>query len=371
MRLSLALLLSTLAATTGIPATAPTAAAATQQHQAAPMSPAARKAIVTSLTQHLRSDYVFPEIGNTLASAITAKQAHGGYDAATSAEALAEALTQDLRSIGKDAHFRVRFAPDFRAPPSNDDQPMDAAHAAMARRMVAQRGFGISAVQRLPGNVGYLDVRGFGPTEFVAQAYGAAMSLLSGTDALIVDMRQNGGGEPRSVAELISHFFAEDDVRHLNDLYSRSDNTTRAYSTNPKVAVHYTRPIYVLTSHDTFSGGEEFAYDLQTQKRATLVGEATGGGANPGDNVRLAEGFIAFIPTGRAINPVTKTNWEHVGVVPDVAAPAAEAMKIAYVPALKGMIAHAEDPEQGEGLAGTLARVEKGAVQLPEYAPRR
>ena len=178
--------------------------------------------------------------------------------------ALSEALTRDLREIGKDAHFLVRFAPGYQPPPSNDDNPTDAAHAAMARRMVAQQGFGINAVQRLPGNIGYLDVRGFGPTPLVADAYAAAMSLLSGTDALIVDMRRNGGGEPQSVTELASHLFAEADVRHLNDLYNRTDGRTVSYRTNPKVAVHYTRPVYVLTSSKTFSGGEEFAYDLQS-----------------------------------------------------------------------------------------------------------
>lgn len=335
----------------------------------AQLTPAGRKAVVVALARHLRSDYVFPDVGNTLADALTAKLAHGGYDQAVTAPALSEALTRDLREIGKDAHFRVRFAPGYQPPPSNDDKPADAAHAAMARRMVTQQGFGIGAVQRLPGNIGYLDVRGFGPTPLVADAYAAAMSLLSGTDALIVDMRRNGGGEPQSVTELASHLFAEGDVRHLNDLYSRTDGRTVSYRTNPKVAVHYTRPVYVLTSRMTFSGGEEFAYDLQTQKRATLVGEVTGGGANPGDNVPLAEGIIAFIPTGRAINPVTKANWEHVGVHPDLVTSASDAMTIAYAASLKDVIAKARDPEQREGLSGLLARVEKGEISLPSYTP--
>ena len=180
------------------------------------------------------------------------------------------------------------------------------------------------------GNIGYLDIRSFEPTEFVAEAYTSALRLLSGTDALIADVRQNGGGEPQSVAELISHFFAEGETRHLNDQYTRADNATRQYLTNPAVEVRYQLPMYVLISHDTFSGDEEFAYDLQAQKRATLVGQMTGGGANPGDDVPLGQGFLAFIPTGRAINPVTKTNWEHVGVRPDVSVPAAQAMKTAY-----------------------------------------
>jgi C-terminal processing protease CtpA/Prc len=235
---------------------------------------------------------------------------------------------------------------------------------------MAQRGFGITRVQRLAGNIGYLDIRGFFPTEFAAPAISAAMTLLSGTDALIIDLRSNGGGEPETVAYLLSHFFAEGDARHLNDIYNRLDGTTRSYWTVPSVGARYTPPIFVLTSHNTFSGGEEFAYDVKTQKRGTLVGEVTGGGANPGDYIPLARGFIAFIPTGRAINPITRTNWEHVGVTPDVAAPAADAMRLAYSTALKAVAAKASDAEERQELADTAARAERGEIELPKYEPR-
>ncbi|WDF70955.1 S41 family peptidase [Novosphingobium sp. KACC 22771] len=325
------------------------------------LTPSARKATVVALARRLRSDYVFPDTANLLADTLTAKLAHGGYDKALTVTAMADALTRDLREIGKDAHLGGRFAPD-----QTDDKSAD---PAQERRAMARMGFGINAVQRLPGNIGYLDVRGFGPTPLVAEAYAAAMSLLSGTDALIVDMRRNGGGEPQSVTELASYFFAKDDVRHLNDLYSRTDGRTVEYRTNPDVAVHYAGPIFVLTSRFTFSGGEEFAYDLQTQKRATLIGEVTGGGANPGDFVPLPNGFAAFIPTGRAINPVTKANWEHVGVQPDLVTPASEGMKIAYTASLKALVARADSPRQRETLSAWIASAEKGEVQLPTYTP--
>lgn len=197
------------------------------------------------------------------------------------------------------------------------------------------------------------------------------VSLLAGTDALVLDLRRNGGGEPESVAHLLSHFFGVDDDRHLNSIYSRPENTTREYWTNPAVTVRYTNPIYVLTSNDTFSGGEEAAYDLQTQNRATLVGETTGGGANPGDNVALAHGLVAFIPTGRSINPVTRTNWEHVGVKPDIAVPATVAMKTAYIAILTDLIGKTADPDQRESLKDALTRAERGEIDLPGYVPRR
>ncbi len=331
---------------------------------------ATRTAVVDALGRQLKTRYVFPDIATRVAASLASKNAHGDYNIDTTTSAFGEALTRDLHELGKDLHLRVRFEPDFRPEPEQEGKPMSSRKLAEARLEMAHMAYGISRVQRLPGNVGYLDIRGFGPTELVSGAYTSAMSLLSGTDALIIDLRQNGGGEPSSVAYLLSHFFAEGDARHLNDLYSRTDNTTRAYWTDPAVGARYTRPIYVLTSHDTFSGGEECAYDLQTQKRATLVGESTGGGANPGDYIALADGFIAFIPTGRAINPITRTNWEHVGVKPDVTVPATIAMKTAYTTILDDLIHKATDPEEREGLKGTLARLEKGEIELPGYVPR-
>jgi hypothetical protein len=350
---------------------AATAASAQTPPPGAPVTAAAKAAVVDSLGRQLKSQYVFPETAAKVAATLSAKLKHGDYDAAATGDAFGDALTRDLREIGKDGHFRVRFAPDFKPDSSGDSQAMTPEQVARMRAETAQRAFGINRVQRLPSNVGYLDIRGFGPTAFVAPAYSAAMTLLSGTDALIIDLRQNGGGEPESVAWLLSHFFAEGDARHLNDIYTRPDNQTRSYWTDPAAPIRYTRPIYVLTSHDTFSGGEECAYDLQTQKRATLVGETTGGGANPGDYAVLGQGFVAFIPTGRAINPITKTNWEHVGVAPDVAVPAAGAMKTAYGTILKTLIAKATDPRERDALAGTLASLEKDEIQLPVYTPRR
>ena len=339
--------------------------------QSAPeaLSPAARSEIVQALGAKLREQYVFPDVAKNVAAALTAKVRRGGYDAATTPEAFEAALTADLRALGKDSHLRVRFQPHFRPGPPPGSVPSPEEVAEM-RKALAQRGFGIARVQRLAGNIGYLDVRGFFPTEVAAPAMDAAMTLLGGTDALIIDLRSNGGGEPETVAYLMSHFFAEGDARHLNDIYSRTDGSTRTYWTVPSVGARYSQPVYVLTSHTTFSGGEEFAYDIKTQKRGTLVGEVTGGGANPGDYLPLTRGFIAFIPTGRAINPITKTNWEHAGVAPDLTTPAADAMKVAYVTALKAVAAKSTDAEERQELTDTAARAERGEIELPRYEPR-
>ncbi len=139
----------------------------------------------------------------------------------------------------------------------------------------------IEKIERLPGNIGYIELRGFGGPEFVGAAYTAAMSLMAGTDALILDLRRNGGGSPASVAYLMSHFFPLGDERHLIDMYDRPTGATRQFWTVKTIAQRYDKPVYVLTSARTFSGGEDFSYGIQAQKRGTVVGETTGGGSNP------------------------------------------------------------------------------------------
>ena len=338
------------------------------------ISVAAKADVIQKLTQKLKSNYVFPDVADQTSASLVQKSAQGAYANADMSKAFAKLLSDDLRALGNDRHLAVRYAPDATIDASPEASPGAAPGANQLARMTAEvvrDGFGIARVERLPGNIGYLDLRGFGPTELVGDAYKSAMSLLSGTDALILDLRQNGGGEPSSVAYLMSHFFAEGDERHVNDIYDRIKDQTRQYWTSASVKTRYLKPVYVLTSGFTFSGGEECAYDFQTQKRGTLVGETTGGGANPGDFVSLGHGFVAFIPDGRAINPVTHTNWEHVGVKPDVAVPAAKAQQTAYAEILRTLVANAPDSQSRQELNAILARVEKGEGEKAEYSMPR
>jgi C-terminal processing protease CtpA/Prc len=221
----------------------------------------------------------------------------------------------------------------------------------------------------LPGNIGYIDLREFMPADFAARRYASAMELVSGASGLIVDLRQNVGGDPHTVALFLSYFFAENDGRHLNDIYWRKDGTTDQFWTFPVVGPRYAGPVYVLTSPHTFSGGEECAYDFQTQKRATLVGAVTGGGANPGGPIALVHGFVAGVPSGRAINPVTKTNWEHVGVKPDKAVAPADALKVAYKALLSDQIQTAKSPREKSKAQALMARVDSGDWDAADYTP--
>ncbi len=156
------------------------------------------------------------------------------------------------------------------------------------------------------------------------------MTSLAGTRALIIDLRDNGGGSPAMVTFIASYLFT--DSTHLNDLWDRKTGETTQFWTNPHAPGRHfgsIKPVYVLTSSHTFSGAEEFSYDLQAQKRATIVGETTGGGAHPVSGHRIDDHFIIGVPGARAINPITHTNWEGVGVVPDVRVPASNALAVA------------------------------------------
>lgn len=350
---------------------APLALAGTVQAQDAPDPPFSGKAkaeVVATLGEKLRSNYVFPQIAESASATLARLSANGKYDGIDNPQAFADALRGDLREAGNDRHLQVRHDPSFRemSPEERGAAPSEK-EVRETRRQLGMQAFGIHRVARLPGNVGYLDVRFFGPTEFVAPGYEAAMQMLSGMSAIIIDLRSNGGGDPASVAQLASHFFAQGDERHLNSIYNRVEDTTRDFWTVRSAAPRYTGPVFVVTSDYTFSGGEELAYDLQTQERATLVGETTGGGANPGEPMSLGHGFYAFIPTGRAINPVTGKNWEHVGVEPDHPIAAEEALVEAYRLALVEVARNEPDaPTRAEYEA--LAKSELSDIaELPRW----
>lgn len=346
---------------------APLAVAAAQiTPPAVPIDAATRKSVVESLGKQMQANYIFPSVASKVAATLDAKVAGNAYDRDATTDMFAKALTHDLASIGNDRHLRVFYDPTFKMD-QTDDSPPTPQQIDQQRKMVSQSGYGIVKVERLPGNVGYLDIRDFPQAAFVANAYAAAMTLVAGSDALIIDLRQNHGGDPEAEATFLSYFFADGDSRQLTDLYWRKGKKTQQFWTAAVIGPRYTKPVYVLTSVRTFSAGEACAYDLQTQKRAMLVGARTGGGANPGDFFALGHHFFAFIPEGRAINPITHTNWEHVGVKSNIVVPAADAMKTAYVAILKKLLTTTKDPDQLAEVKATLTRVETGEEVKPNY----
>jgi retinol-binding protein 3 len=312
---------------------------------------AVRAKVIEGSLAALKKDYVFPEVAARMDAEIRKHVAAKKYDALTSARAFAEALTTDLQAVSRDKHLRVWFSPE----PIPDLKPDASPLPAEVERFRDQMKFwnaGYVKAERLDGNVGYLRLDAFASAAEAAPRAAAAMTLLSETGALIIDLRWNGGGHPAGVALLVSYLFAADDEHHINDIYRRPDNSTRQYWTSPDLSgTRYPgKPVYVLTSKRTFSGAEEFAYDVQNLKRATLVGEVTGGGANPGGPQRVHPHFAVNVPSGRAISPVTKTNWEGTGVKPEVLVPADKALDTAYLAALEKVRA-AIDPKKRPGMA--------------------
>ncbi|MEL7222684.1 MAG: S41 family peptidase [Bacteroidota bacterium] len=272
--------------------------------------------VIERLSQLMNDRYVFPEVAQQTATHLSKQLAAGHFDQFEDDESFAKALTESVQSINKDKHMRIRANPPYVAPANTPERIIEERLSRISR---SRRGnYGFNTVQVLEGNVGYLDLRGFAGLENAQASADAAMKLLSRTDAVIVDLSKNGGGSPRMVQYLCSYFF--DQKLHLNSLYWREGDETEEFWTLDDV--NGTRmpdvPLFIITSERTFSGAEEFSYNMQTQKRATLVGQITGGGANPGGTQRINDKLSVFIPTGRAINPITKTNWEGVGVVPEI-----------------------------------------------------
>jgi hypothetical protein len=282
----------------------------------------------------------------------------------TSARTLTETLTKHLQEVSHDKHLRVVYShdplPRKRTPSAEERQRM--------RVMQGKNNFGFEKVERLEGNVGYLELHGFMDAEAAGDTAAAAMNFLAHTDALIIDLRQNGGGSPGMVALLCSYLFANE-RKHLNDLVWRGPEGERVeqWWTVPHVAGrHYANEdVYLLTSKRTFSAAEEFTYNLQALKRATVVGETTGGGAHPGGPRPINDHFVIWVPSGRAVNPITKTNWEGTGVKPDVLVPAELALKTAHLAALHKQLAKGDtDPRLQAQLQGFIEKTQKELEEL-------
>ncbi len=311
------------------------------------LTPAIRQAVVDRLSAELERGYVFPRVAEDLEFELRERLKAGDYDKAADSYAFAALLTDTLREVSSDKHLAVRFSPEPIPEHVREEREPTPEEVEERRREAAFENFGVEAVQRLAGNVGYLDFRAFQHPEIAGPSVHAALALLANSEALIIDLRENGGGSPEMVRLLSSYLFGPTPV-HLNSLYFRPTDTTEEFWTlaelpGPRLAG---KDVYVLTSSYTFSAAEEFAYNLQCLERATIVGQTTGGGAHPGGMVRLTEHFSAFVPSGRAINPITKTNWEGVGVKPDVECDVGSARARAHTLALERLVAKEKDADR-------------------------
>jgi hypothetical protein len=229
---------------------------------------------------------------------------------------------------------------------------------------------GIPRVEILEGNIGYLEVNGEAPLEAAKDTIAAAFAFLHNTDALIIDARGNGGGDPLTVAFYMS-YLSEGAPYVVNRIHYREGDRIEEIKTTELGTLSYgaKKPVLFLTSHRTFSGGEEFAYDLQAFKRATIVGETTGGGANPGDMKQLGHGFSMLLPNGYVANPVTGSNWEGVGVKPDIGVAAEQALTTGKLLAVGRLRENATDPSQQATLDALVLELSEQAGAGSDFGP--
>ncbi|QTZ95357.1 S41 family peptidase [Streptomyces auratus] len=288
--------------------------------------------IIDLALDRIVTGYVFPQRAVEIDQAIRARLGSGAYDGLSGA-AFCAAVTAHLQEVCPDKHLRLLWQDEPRVTESAQE---DAGRAAFLALMRAEN-HGIRRCEQLDGNIGYLDVRWMADAGEGARAIGAAMELVAHTRALVLDLRECRGGSPAGAAMWCSYFFPDDQV-HLNDFYERSTDSTRQYWTLSHLPAprYLYRPVYVLTSATTFSGGEDVAYTLQAYERAEVIGETTRGGAHPTERYPVTEHITVTVPTARTTNAVTGTNWEGVGVQPDRDVPADTAFEVAYKEALGG-----------------------------------
>jgi hypothetical protein len=290
---------------------------------------AERSRVIDGAARLMAQSYLFPEVGRTTAEKLRTQHRHGAYRAITDGRIFAIRLTDDLRTLSGDKHIAVDFF--ARSMP---EEPPARPRPDPARLAAIHCGF--QKAEHYPPNIGYLKLNGFEEPDVCGSTAMAAMTFLADSDALIIDLRDNGGGAPRMAALISSYLF--DEPVHLDDLYDRNRNISEQFWTLPYLPgkKNTDKMVFVLTAGRTFSTGELFSYDLKSLKRATLIGETTGGGAHTVAPHRIDDHFFMRVSFGQFINPITRTNWENSGVEPDVKVPAADALDEALKRARSG-----------------------------------
>jgi hypothetical protein len=280
-----------------------------------PADTASRAAIVEAVLAQLREHYIDVAKVPAIEELLRKRQAAGDYDRITDGAELAKTMTSDLQSIGHSGHLNLRYRSQPLSLKAREPEAVERAAQDAEARLI---NYGVIRAEVMEGNIGYLRVDRFGDAEAGGRAVAGAMTMLANTDAMIVDLRANrGGGDLNAV---LASYFLPSHTQLLSTLeYPRRDMTIQVWSLPSLAGPRYLdRPVYLLTSRQTFSAGEAFVYNLQATGRVTVVGERTRGGADPNTVIPVDPHFVLSIPIGRTVHPVTKTSWEGVGVKPDV-----------------------------------------------------
>jgi C-terminal processing protease CtpA/Prc len=317
---------------------------------AEPLPVVEQKKIISSVIDYLHTSYIDAEQAGKLEPLL--RQAD--FSDTIGDEAFAKAVTVLMQDVTKDKHLRLMYSAK-EVPAQNNSSPTPAEIAKRQARLRAEN-YGIERVERLPLNIGYLKTNYFMSAAESAPSIAAAMTLLAYTDALIIDLRENGGGAADTVPLIASYLF--DERTHLSDFYRREGNIVDQQWTYPAVAgsrFGSEKDVYILTSKATFSAAEGLAFALKNLKRAVVVGETTRGGAHPSRVKRIDAHYALMVPASTVRDAVTGKDWEGVGVVPDLPVPAEEALTKAQIAILRKMLANTSNTESRDEIRKRLA----------------
>lgn len=368
---------------------------------------AVRAQVIEGVLKNLEDAYVYPETAKRMEEAIRERVAKKEYEGVTSAKTLARMLTEHLQLVSRDKHLRVNYRAEAlaegealpgaarvvrRMPGGDGGGGNPSPDGAPVRRIIREPGgaetpadgarvvrrnpndltgnMGLEKVETLEGNLGLLEFSYFDASPEAGKKISDAMNRLADTDALVIDLRRCRGGASNAITLLMSYFF--DKPVHLSDAYDRLTGDTMTFNSLAEVPGrrYGQKDVYILTSHFTFSAAEDISYTLKNLKRASIVGETTGGGAHPVMGRRLNEHFFVMVPFARYISPVTKTNWEGTGVEPDVKVPASHALKVAQLAALKKLSAQRQDAKASAALKSLIETLQREVDELKKESSK-
>ena len=316
-----------------------------------------KQGVINQLITKMNQSYIFPDKAKAFERLVREKETNGDYHNIISSQKLEKILNEQLSSVTNDGHLVLSYSEHEVPTPSNDLEQTKLEQNAELK-MMRSLNWGIEKIERFSFNIGYLELSMFADSEHAAETIAAAMTMVSNTEALIIDLRFSRGGDPDTVALLASYFL--DKRTHLSNMLDREGNVSeQMWSSNSVRGKRYgqQRDLYILTSQDTYSAAEDFAYTLKHLKRATIIGATTGGGAHPGDFIRLSPHFEVFIPSERSLNPITKTNWEGKGVIPDIRVLSENALNTAQVVILNKLKGGEQDPRRAERIKARIAKL--------------
>lgn len=292
--------------------------------------------IVQLVSENLQATYIDLDIADGMTSALKSNIKSNKYNTIKDSDEFAKIITQDLQNVSHDLHLNLNYEPKKIAQSKLVmPEEMKIKREKMMATKMAEINYGFTEVKVLNGNIGYLNLRMFADTTYAKSAATAAMNFLYNTNAIIIDLRENGGGVP-SMMQLLSSYFTDAEPVLLSNFYEReTDAKTQLFTFETIEGKRMAnKPLYILTSKNTFSAAEAFTYTLKHLDKAVVVGEVTRGGANRTKRINLNENFSVSMPYIKAIHPVTKTNWEGKGIQPNIMATKKDAFVIAYIDAI-------------------------------------